>query len=327
MDVFEPHLVAGLRGVLKAIAEQMQRIGIVARHLIECWTRDAHPPSLAPTVPLDLHEIGGEGKEAAKRYPEVLGLHIASQIDNSVQTVFAKYNMEYITYTYTDPRNNTIFYVGAGKSPRHLQHLKEAYAVKNGWRNPARLNKAKLALLLELIDDDQEPIISVVYTGNKEEAFLLEEALIQQYGRADLGNGLLLNLRDGGLRGTRPCAWTDEAKARKSQQMAGAGNPFYGRRHDETTKAVISAKRIASGGREHTASSKAKIARYGAENAFAKRYKITSPTGSCEIVECLAVWCQKNSIPRNVAYLVSKKGRAARRGMLKGWTISEINPA
>lgn len=95
---------------------------------------------------------------------------------------------EFKVYTYTDPRNNQIIYVGKGCGERHLFHWKYGNPQNNHFDR--KLNKIRAAGL--------KPLVKIVHTTKDEsEAYELEELLIREIGRYRDG-GTLCNITLGG---------------------------------------------------------------------------------------------------------------------------------
>lgn len=176
----------------------------------------------------------------------------------------------FYVYEYVDPRTNLPFYIGKGKGNRYLKHLNETYENTE--------NKKKYAHITGLRNKGLEPIINKIKTNLSEtDAYDLETELIKKYGRRDLDpDGILTNIcednRPPRLVGKHnPCFGkkkTDEQlvklrEARKklrglpyeerygSEKAAlikqklsrtGTDNPFYGMKHSDDTKNMMSLK-------------------------------------------------------------------------------------
>jgi hypothetical protein len=84
------------------------------------------------------------------------------------------------------------FYIGKGKGHRHKIHLCES-SIKN---DP---NKHKANTIRKIRSSNLEPIVEILsFFENEVDAFNEEKRLISLYGRADLKNGPLTNMTDGG---------------------------------------------------------------------------------------------------------------------------------
>ena len=102
--------------------------------------------------------------------------------------------MKFYVYVYSDPANDTPFYVGMGKGNRKFAHLREA---KN---NPEPVQgQHKLNTIRKMIREGRNPAIEVVYeTEYRDHALEFECSLIATLGRQDLGTGTLTNKTSGG---------------------------------------------------------------------------------------------------------------------------------
>ena len=102
--------------------------------------------------------------------------------------------MKFYVYVYSDPANDTPFYVGMGKGNRKFAHLREA---KN---NPEPVQgQHKLNTIRKMIREGREPVIRTVYeTEVRDNALEFECSLIATIGRQDIGTGTLTNMTSGG---------------------------------------------------------------------------------------------------------------------------------
>lgn len=114
---------------------------------------------------------------------------------------------EYYVYAYLR-EDCTPYYVGKGKNSRAFTHHKHESV-----RTPN--DKSKITFLKENLNED--------------DAFMWEVFYIAEYGRKDLGTGLLRNKTDGGEGAT-------------GADRKGSKNSFYGKTHSEYTKNLISEK-------------------------------------------------------------------------------------
>lgn len=159
----------------------------------------------------------------------------------------------YYVYLYIKP-DGTVFYVGKGREDRYLHHLLEAKKSKS-----KDSNKLKISTIRKILRQGLEPEIKFVDSNlSEEQAFELEEFLISEIDRIDLGTGTLTNMTNGG-EGCRGQIISDERKEQLRVQMTGEGNPNYGntgekciwwgRKHTEETKEKL---RLAQLGRVMT---------------------------------------------------------------------------
>lgn len=94
----------------------------------------------------------------------------------------------FYVYQYIDPRNDLPFYIGKGTNDRKLDHLKETVE--------STINIRKYNKIQSIKTDGYEPIIQeIAIFENEEDAYALENQLIQKYGRKGIEeNGILMNL-------------------------------------------------------------------------------------------------------------------------------------
>lgn len=160
--------------------------------------------------------------------------------------------MEKNYYVYRHRRLDTfeIFYIGLGNV--YLEHkdsktssvfYRRAYNTKgrNNWWKKV-VNKT----------DYQVEILSTNLT--KEDACELEEFLIQEYGRRDLGLGNLINMTDGGENNSGKIVSSEmKEKIRKTLtgKYPGELNPFYKRIHSEETRKQMSINHADFSGKNH----------------------------------------------------------------------------
>ena len=120
--------------------------------------------------------------------------------------------MTYYTYIYLDPRKPgdysygsfsfpfEPFYVGKGTGKRSIAHLELAKD-----RSQTLRSKRNIFKIRKILDEGLEPIIlKVLENVSNEDALDCEADLIARIGRADIGEGPLLNFTDGGGRGPGP---------------------------------------------------------------------------------------------------------------------------
>lgn len=96
---------------------------------------------------------------------------------------------EFYVYALIDPRNDQIFYIGKGSKKRHLQHVKE-YSKTSSSKNDVieSIISSKLEVKYKFIAENL----------NEEAAYLLEEILVERFGRIIIKTGNLTNLEPGG---------------------------------------------------------------------------------------------------------------------------------
>ena len=114
-------------------------------------------------------------------------------------------NNTYYVYAYLR-QDGTPYYIGKGKNDRAYQKYSHRVAVPK--------DLLRIQILKEgLIETD---------------ALKLEIELIAQYGRKDLGTGILRNMTDSG-EGTSGIVNSPETKLRKSLSKQGKNNPMFGK--------------------------------------------------------------------------------------------------
>lgn len=144
---------------------------------------------------------------------------------------------EYYVYVYLDPRKKgeykygdyefdyEPFYVGKGKDYRYKRHLRESeYTKNNNYKN----NKIK-----KIINCGLKPIV-IKFRENLTESLAheLEEKMILEIGRYDLGLGPLANFTNGG-EGNSGQIMSEETKEKLREINLGKVSPFKGKSYGE----------------------------------------------------------------------------------------------
>lgn len=167
-------------------------------------------------------------------------------------------NFIYYVYILIDPRSDMPFYVGKGKGNRATAHM-----AKSSLRAKTRKN----GTIKSIIKEGKSPVIQYHATNlSEDDALRLEHHLIVEYGRRDLGTGILCNHTNGGegfgiartfsaehrakLSALRTHnntvnnpSKTPEVRKRKSEMLKGRKSPMEGRHHTPETKEKISSNR------------------------------------------------------------------------------------
>lgn len=112
---------------------------------------------------------------------------------------------------------NEIFYIGIGVKDRPYCKWNRS----KWWNKVVNKTKYEVEILYENL--------------SWEDACELEMFLISLYGRKDLGLGTLVNMTNGGD-GTYGLIRSEESK----EKMRGENNPFYGKKHSEETRKIMS---------------------------------------------------------------------------------------
>ncbi len=109
----------------------------------------------------------------------------------------------YYVYALIDPRDNQIFYIGKGKGNRLRSHFLYFEKLKNAdsieARKPFVSNPKKKSVMLAIINSGNELKHKIIAEKLSEESsYILEEILIERFGREVDGTGKLINLLPGG---------------------------------------------------------------------------------------------------------------------------------
>lgn len=171
--------------------------------------------------------------------------------------------IEYYVYELRLENKDLPFYVGKGIGARSRAHFSPSSLSDNTRKNNTikKAGRDNIKIIVEYR----------AYDLTETDAFSLEKQLIKQYGRLDNDTGCLTNLTDGG-EGHSGYIWSEEAKTKVSERMAGhkhplfgkvgesaaffggkhtkehidkitgLGNPFFGKKHDEDSRLRMSEK-------------------------------------------------------------------------------------
>lgn len=157
----------------------------------------------------------------------------------------------FYVYLYKNPlKNGEPFYVGKGvgnRSRRHLQFARSSYSCDS--------NLHKLNTIRKILRNGLEPDITIVDEGiSEDQAFELEMFLISEIGRADLKQGTLTNLTDGGdgVRG-----WV--GLSGELNPMYGKPGTFTGKKHSKETCQRLSEVNL---GKKHREETKEKLSKH-----------------------------------------------------------------
>jgi hypothetical protein len=142
-----------------------------------------------------------------------------------------------VVYIHTRLDTNEVFYVGIGTEKR-------AY------------RKFSRSKFWHYITDKVDYRVDILFNSlSRDEACILEVALIEFYGRRNLGKGTLVNLTDGG-EAPNGLIHSEETKKKISDKTSGSNNPRYGAIISKETR-----RKIGEGntGKVHTKEHNAKI--------------------------------------------------------------------
>jgi len=111
--------------------------------------------------------------------------------------------MKYYVYEMRDMIKNVPFYVGKGTGKRTYAHTSKSSLDKNDG------NMFKKNVIRKMLSENNKPGVKYVFrTDDELVAYAEETKLILQYGRRDLGTGILTNLTNGGVGSLSPNAET-----------------------------------------------------------------------------------------------------------------------
>ncbi len=107
--------------------------------------------------------------------------------------------MKYYVYELWDIIKNQPFYVGKGCGKRTSAHTSKSHLAKQDG------NQFKKNVIRKMLLENNKPVAKYVFRSDDEIAAYNEETrLILQYGRRDLGTGILTNLTNGGVGSLSP---------------------------------------------------------------------------------------------------------------------------
>lgn len=153
----------------------------------------------------------------------------------------------YYVYSYTDPRNDEIFYIGKGKNYRDTEHLRN---VKNKLVTKSE-NKRKAQRIQDILDAGYFPVILRLKSNlSNQDAHRYEEELIALYRTIEDGGQLLNYFRKYKLTNC------DKNQISESLKRYHAANPtaMLGRKFSDETRLKQSRARnnfFANGGTVH----------------------------------------------------------------------------
>jgi hypothetical protein len=190
--------------------------------------------------------------------------------------------MSFYVYAYLR-ENLTPYYIGKGKGNR-------AWVKGNGEVYPP-INQRRIRILRDNLTET--------------EAFALEIALILQYGRKDIGTGILRNKSNGG-EGPSGAVRSNATRikmsmAHKNKKLTDSHKKKLSEAHRGKTLTAEHKEKIRLSGLKRFIDTKErqKVSRPGAENPNASVWKITKPDGTTFYVTGLSSWCKENNIPRD----------------------------
>lgn len=118
----------------------------------------------------------------------------------------------YYTYILINSINSQPFYVGKGVRSRMYQHKRDAL-------NPNYCHRSVHRKIQSVMNKGGDVLYKKVGQVSESAAFESEIKMIEQYGRKDLGTGILCNLTDGGDGGSKVNPESVERRAAKHRGM------------------------------------------------------------------------------------------------------------
>lgn len=132
---------------------------------------------------------------------------------------------KFYVYLLIDPRNKQPFYVGKGHGNRYKEHFRNSSLIIE-----KSSNKEKIKRILEIKNLDLLPDVKFEYfCQNEEEAFDVENFLINNIGTVKEGTGPLLNQLTGESSKVGRCVTNKETLKLMSLIFSGENNPCYGK--------------------------------------------------------------------------------------------------
>jgi hypothetical protein len=247
----------------------------------------------------------------------------------------------YYVYVYFDPRTHQPFYVGKGKNNRGFHHLSETK--KN------TENSFKYRTIAKLKRLGLEPRIGCAgICKDEKEAFWLEMFLIAMWGRRGITKGGLLTNRGKG--GTGNAGRKLSKASRQKMSKAKKGKPLSEtaqRRAAEARRRIwddpelrerlleCRKREIANRTPEQRLAHRQKLIErnnpefigrmkavtVGAKNPNAKMWKVTSPEGVVEIINCMATWAREKGFHPYVLRRAAIRLTPIPKGKAKGWSV------